>query len=53
MGDIKDIETDVSELESEESDFESALYLYDSHEGGVGYSEKIYEKIADFGEERK
>lgn len=27
--------------------WKSALYLYDAHEGGVGYAEKIYEKIGD------
>ena len=23
------------------------FYLYDAHEGGVGYAEKIYDKITD------
>lgn len=27
--------------------FESALYLYDKLEGGVGYAEKVFEKIED------
>ncbi|MCB1156742.1 MAG: DEAD/DEAH box helicase [Leptospiraceae bacterium] len=44
MGDIQDIQTDVSLSEEGKSSWKSALYLYDSHEGGVGYAEKIYEK---------
>lgn len=47
MADPKDIETDVSLHEEKETEWKSALYLYDAHEGGVGYAEKIYEKIAD------
>ncbi len=45
MADVKDIDTDVSLHQQEEVRWKSALYLYDTHEGGVGYSEKIYEKI--------
>ncbi len=45
MGDIKDIETDVSLHEEDDRRWKSALYLYDTHEGGVGYAEKIYEKL--------
>jgi DEAD/DEAH box helicase domain-containing protein len=40
MGDIRDIETDVS-LASDDDDFDSALFVFDSIEGGVGYAEKI------------
>lgn len=57
MADIEDIETDVylhedavpaaSSPSSPATAWKSALYLYDAHEGGVGYAEKIYEKIVD------
>lgn len=61
MADIEDIETDVYlhedavaavsdrgvERSESAASWKSALYLYDAHEGGVGYAEKIYEKIAD------
>ena len=47
MGDVKDIDTDVSLMESKKDSWKSALYLFDTHEGGVGYAEKIYEKIDD------
>ena len=47
MGDIKDIDTDISLMESEESSWKSSLYLFDTHEGGVGYAEKIFENIID------
>ena len=47
MADLRDIETDVSLHEEGETKWKSALYLYDAHEGGVGYAEKIYEKIID------
>jgi DEAD/DEAH box helicase domain-containing protein len=52
LGDVSDIETDVSltELDSAESPigrWKSALYLYDTIEGGVGYAEKIFEVFAD------
>ena len=45
LGDVKDIETDVSltRAEGETSAWYSALYLYDTIEGGVGYAEKIFE----------
>ena len=45
MADVKDIETDVSLHEEEALRWKSSLYLYDAHEGGVGYAEKIYELI--------
>ena len=47
MGDISDINTDVSLSDTEDGQWQSALYLYDALEGGVGFGEKIYEKIED------
>ncbi|HMO50994.1 MAG TPA: DEAD/DEAH box helicase [Kiritimatiellia bacterium] len=47
MADAQDIETDVSLFEEEAQTWQSALYLYDAHEGGVGYAEKICEKIEE------
>jgi len=47
MADTSDIETDVSLFEEGEQKWESALYLYDAHEGGVGYAEKICERLED------
>ena len=47
MADVRDIETDVALLEEGEQSWKSALYLYDAHEGGVGYAEKIYERIEE------
>ena len=43
LGDIQNIETDVSLTELENGRWQSALYLYDTIEGGVGYAEKIFE----------
>jgi len=45
MADTSDIETDVSLFEEGEQKWQSALYLYDAHEGGVGYAEKINERL--------
>ena len=45
MADIKDIETDVSLVETEAQQWKSALYMFDSIEGGVGYAEKTFENI--------
>lgn len=45
MGDRGDIETDVSLMHQNEAQWESALYLFDSIEGGVGYGEKIFENL--------
>jgi len=42
MGSTEDIHTDVS-LSHLGDKWKNALYLYDAHEGGVGYSEKIYD----------
>jgi DEAD/DEAH box helicase domain-containing protein len=47
MGDSTDIHTDVAIAESASSVWKNALYLYDAIEGGVGFSEKIFEKISD------
>lgn len=47
MADSEDIETDVSLFEEENQTWQSALYLYDAHEGGVGYAEKICEKFGE------
>ena len=46
LGDVQNIETDVSSTEVTEGDWKSALYLYDTIEGGVGYAEKIFEIFA-------
>lgn len=45
LGDVNDIETDVAltELDDNQGNWYSALYLYDTVEGGVGYAEKIFE----------
>ena len=43
LGDVQNIETDVSLTELAEGEWKSALYLYDTIEGGVGYAEKIFE----------
>ncbi|MCA9217514.1 MAG: DUF1998 domain-containing protein, partial [Planctomycetales bacterium] len=47
LGDVQDIGTDVSSTEVEPKVWRSALYVYDSIEGGVGYAEKIFEAFAD------
>lgn len=47
MADVSDIHTDVSLTEVVRNEWKSALYLYDAHEGGVGYAEKIYDKITN------
>jgi DEAD/DEAH box helicase domain-containing protein len=47
MADVQDISTDVALVEDGPGDWKSALYLYDAHEGGVGYAEKIYETIEE------
>ncbi|MGI9455094.1 MAG: DEAD/DEAH box helicase [Aeoliella sp.] len=47
LGDIQNIETDVSLTELEEGEWKSALYVYDTIEGGVGYAEKIFEALPD------
>lgn len=47
MADSRDIETDVSLQEEEALRWKSSLYLYDTHEGGVGYAEKIFELLPE------
>ncbi len=47
LGDQQNIETDVSLTELSSGEWQSALYLYDTIEGGVGYAEKIFEIIRD------
>jgi DEAD/DEAH box helicase domain-containing protein len=46
MGDRGDIHTDVALTENEEK-WNSCLYLYDALEGGIGFSEKIFNRIQD------
>jgi ATP-dependent helicase YprA (DUF1998 family) len=46
MGDTNDIHTDVAINDSVEK-WKSVLYLFDAHEGGIGYSEKIFQKLTD------
>ncbi|MDA7977717.1 MAG: DEAD/DEAH box helicase [Pirellulales bacterium] len=45
LGDVQNIETDVSLAEGEPGKFQSALFLFDTIEGGVGYAEKIFEVL--------
>lgn len=45
--DEQNIETDVSLTRLDEDDWKSALYVFDTIEGGVGYAEKIFEVFAD------
>jgi DEAD/DEAH box helicase domain-containing protein len=45
MGDFSDIDTDVALIENAEENWRSALYLFDTIEGGVGYAEKVYELL--------
>lgn len=45
--DEKNIETDVSLTEVAPGEWKSALYLFDTIEGGVGYAEKIFEVFTD------
>jgi len=47
LGDIQNIETDVSLTELIADQWESALYIYDTIEGGVGYAEKIFEILGE------
>jgi DEAD/DEAH box helicase domain-containing protein len=47
MSDIKDIDTDISLYEAEPGRWRSALYLYDTIEGGVGYAERVFEKFGE------
>lgn len=47
LGDIQNIETDVSLTEVGTGEWKSALYLFDTIEGGVGYAEKIFEIFSE------
>ncbi|MBN1497001.1 MAG: DEAD/DEAH box helicase [Spirochaetes bacterium] len=47
MSDIKDINTDISLYEADPGLWKSALYLYDTIEGGVGYAERVFERIEE------
>ncbi len=47
MADRNDIETDLALFEEEALRWKNALYLYDAHEGGVGYAEKIFERVRE------
>jgi len=47
LGDIQNIETDVSLTELKAGQWESALYVFDTIEGGVGYAEKIFEVLTE------
>ena len=45
--DERNIETDVSLTEVAPGEWKSALYLFDTIEGGVGYAEKIFEVFTE------
>lgn len=45
MADVRDIETDVGLPASRDAQFRTSIFVYDAQQGGVGYSEKIFEKI--------
>ncbi len=45
MAAVSDIETDVSLIETAPQTWKSALFMFDAIEGGVGYAEKIFEKM--------
>ncbi|MFH2131635.1 MAG: DEAD/DEAH box helicase [bacterium] len=46
MAAVSDIETDVSLIEVAPQSWKSALFMFDAIEGGVGYAEKIFDKMA-------
>lgn len=45
MADTNDIDTDVALIDEENQRWKSAMFLFDTIEGGVGYSEKIFENF--------
>ena len=47
MSDQRDIDTDISLSSDSEKRWQSALFLFDALEGGVGYAEKLYENISN------
>jgi len=47
LGDVQNLETDVSLTELDPGNWQSAMYLFDTIEGGVGYAEKVFEVIRE------
>ncbi len=47
MADEQDVDTDISLATDDAQRWTSALFLFDTHEGGVGYAEKICERLSD------
>ncbi len=47
MADEQDIDTDISLATDEHERWTSSLFLFDTHEGGVGYAEKICERLTE------
>ncbi len=47
MADPRDLGTDVSLNETTGEEWKSSLFLYDAIEGGVGYSEKVFEMLPE------
>ena len=47
LADLSDLDTDVALHEEAPGEWKSSLYLYDTHEGGVGYAEKVFEKMEE------
>ncbi len=45
MAAVSDIETDVSLIETAPQAWRSALFMFDTVEGGVGYAERVFQKI--------
>jgi len=45
MADLADLQTEVALAAGNTEQWHSALYLFDAIEGGVGYAEKVFEKI--------
>ncbi len=45
MAALQDVETDVSLIEERSQEWKSAIYLFDTIEGGVGYGEKIFDLL--------
>ncbi len=47
MADRRDLETDVALYDESDEVWRDALYLYDAHQGGVGYAEKLFERFEE------
>jgi DEAD/DEAH box helicase domain-containing protein len=45
MADSGDLDTDVSLVSLDENRWCNALFMFDTIEGGVGYTEKVFEKV--------